>query len=898
MEIAISAALPSTITAMPAPTVFLSAATIDLEPWRDTLHAVFEEAQLRPVCQNYNLGAPLHDVRDMLVRRIEEADCIIHLAGMGYGGHAHEPFAENPDFRCSWTQFEYYYAHSLGKPVIGVVLASDLSTFGFAETGADADEKTLLQEAHRQRVASGKFDGTPLTAKSRTLNREANSIHDLFRVIGAAIGELHLLGASGEKAVSALSLRPSRFQLPPVKAGFTGRETDLETLRVLHSHNGGAAAIITGLGGMGGIGKSELAKVLAHQWRPHFPDAQIWLDGYGTRTDPPPPAPGDLIARVIRAFHPQAGQLPDDLTALQALYRQTLEGKRALVVLDNAADATQAGLLVPPEGCGLIVTARRSFLVGGKAPHLVGRLPEHEAIDLLREICPDLGEADAAAVAVRCGGLPLALRLAGAHFALDGASPASVAAYLAALAGGRLATLDADAADAGEVTIQETLRLSVDPLPAAERAAWLRLGVFVGDFDATAARAVVGEAADPALLARLCRRNLLERETTSGDGERYRLHDLTADYACDRLVAEEGEDARDAATLAHAGHYTAVAVDSQRLYLAGNSLAGLALFDRERVQIEGAFAWLVARPDVSSADRFLLVLVDGVVYTGQALRFLPHQRIAWLEAQAAAARRLGDREAEGSALGNLGIAHADLGETGRTIGYFEQQLEIAREIGDRRGEGNAFGNLGNAHLQLADVYIAIGYYEEQLVIAREMGDRRGEGNALCNLGSAHLQLDNARPAIGYFEQALEIDREIGNRHGEGTGLGLLGVAHRQLGETRHAIGYYEQQLGIAREIGDRRGEGKALGNLGNAFLQLGDALHAIDYYEHQLEIVREIDDRSGEGIALWNSALAHKHLGERAGALGRADAALAILKALDDPNTEGVGAQIAEWRRK
>ena len=50
---------------------------------------------------------------------------------------------------------------------------------------------------------------------------------------------------------------------------------------------------------------------------------------------------------------------------------------------------------------------------------------------------------------------------------------------------------------------------------------------------------------------------------------------------------------------------------------------------------------------------------------------------------------------------------------------------IAREIGDRRGEGNALGNLGIAYADLGQVEKAIGYYEQRLVIAREIGDRRG-----------------------------------------------------------------------------------------------------------------------------------------------------------------------------
>jgi len=46
-----------------------------------------------------------------------------------------------------------------------------------------------------------------------------------------------------------------------------------------------------------------------------------------------------------------------------------------------------------------------------------------------------------------------------------------VAGYLAALGSGPLRHLDADAADAGEITISETLRLSTAQLSAEERAA-------------------------------------------------------------------------------------------------------------------------------------------------------------------------------------------------------------------------------------------------------------------------------------------------------------------------------------------------------------------------------------------------------------------------------------------
>ena len=483
---------------------------------------------------------------------------------------------------------------------------------------------------------------------------------------------------------------------------------------------------------MGGIGKTALAVVLAHEWAPRFPDAQLGLDGFGTRTQPPPPSAAALLTQIITTFiGPDAAKaLPDDEATLKPIYHDLLHGRKVLILLDNARDAAQAAPLIPPAGCALIITSRQSFMLGTTRPHDVGRLPDADAFDLLREYHPALGDADAAELARLCAGLPLALRLAGAHLGLDAADApdggvAETARYIARLKAGRLGTLDADAPDAGEVTITETLRLSEDLLPPVEREAWRKLGVFTVPFDARAAAAIAG--ADGEMLTRFLRRSLLERD--GADRHRlHRLHDLAADYARARL----GEPALDDLRMAHARHFAEVGYETADLYLKGDVMGGLALFDRERAQIEATFAWLAARPDAASAT-VLLDLVNAVVYTGD-LRFHPRQRIAWLEAQLAAARLTGNRQAEGNALGNLGNAHAALGDARKAIELYEQALIIDREIGDRRGEANDLFNSAVALAQLGQRAEALARAEQAAEIfaaiespwaenARQLADR-------------------------------------------------------------------------------------------------------------------------------------------------------------------------------
>ena len=187
---------------MSTPSVFLSAASIDLKEWRDVLHAAFSRGGFRVLTQDHSLGSAPADVKRLLSETIAESDCIIHLAGLGYGSDATDPFPAAPAFQCSWTQFAYYHGHQEKKAIIAFVCAPSLSKTGFVEKGTDAADiarKQRLQRKHRQRVGHGTFENTPVTAQ-RTSNESVASVGKLLTAVAAA----------GESEVSQIvSLPPS-----------------------------------------------------------------------------------------------------------------------------------------------------------------------------------------------------------------------------------------------------------------------------------------------------------------------------------------------------------------------------------------------------------------------------------------------------------------------------------------------------------------------------------------------------------------------------------------------------------------------------------------------------------------------------------------------------------------
>jgi tetratricopeptide (TPR) repeat protein len=671
------------------------------------------------------------------------------------------------------------------------------------------------------------------------------------------------------------SARTRLKQLPTPPRDFTGRAAELEELRLALMQGG---ATISGVQGMGGVGKTALALVLAHEFTDLYPDAQIYLDLKGV--SPQPLSPVEVMWHVVSSFHPDMKR-PDD-AELPAWYSDLLNRHRALLFYDNAKDDAQIEPLLPPPHCLLLVTSRRHFQVPKMFHKNLEEMTEADAEALLLEIAPRIN-TDAAAIAKQCGYLPLALRLAAS--ALHKSRALSPADLLRRLQDKRKRV----------ALVEASFGLSYELLSDELQQRWRTLAVFPADFDAPAAAALWQTEVDAAKdsLMELEEYSLLDWEEPTA---RYALHDLARDFADTRLNTPE----REHAGFLHASHYLQILSTANELFLQGNEAiaGGLSLFDNERINIEAGQAWAAARfadPEWSAhlCNRYPVI---GVYVL--SLRQHPRDFIRWNEAALSAARQIKDRATEGTHLGNLGTAYADLGEQRRAIECYQQQLVITREINDRRGEGNALGNMGVAYKNLGEMRQAIEFYEQALVIDREIGDRLGEGADLCNMGVAYKWMGETRRALGFYEQALDIARELGDRHGESNALGNLGAAYMELGETQRAVGFYEQTLDIAHELGDRRGESNALGGLGIAYKRLGEQRRAVGFFKQQLVISREIGNRLGEGIALSNSGNVYATLGETKKAAECLEEAARILEEIESPNADIVWGWLEKLRGK
>ncbi|MFT2018896.1 BTAD domain-containing putative transcriptional regulator [Streptomyces sp. 796.1] len=205
--------------------------------------------------------------------------------------------------------------------------------------------------------------------------------------------------------------------LPVPLAYFVGRTEELLGLRRALTAPQPHTAPVAVISGLSGMGKTALAREVAHGLAAAFPDGQLFIDLRGG--EPERRSTSHVLEAFLRALGCPASELPDGTEARRLRYHAMLARRRVLVVIDGAHDGAQLAPLLPTApGCAALVTSRRR-LAGDEVVHRVElrELTEPEGLELLRirvgAARLDQDANGAHRVFQYCGGLPLALHIAG-----------------------------------------------------------------------------------------------------------------------------------------------------------------------------------------------------------------------------------------------------------------------------------------------------------------------------------------------------------------------------------------------------------------------------------------------------------------------------------------------------
>jgi tetratricopeptide (TPR) repeat protein/transcriptional regulator with XRE-family HTH domain len=731
------------------------------------------------------------------------------------------------------------------------------------------------------------------------------------------------LTSGGQSVAEPVASAPeyvTPHQLPPDVADFVGRTEAVRQLRELlaHRHDGtaaegeAAAVVISAVAGRAGVGKSALAVHVAHQLVAEFPDGQLYASLRAGARDAVPLESAEILGRFLRALGVDGAAIPADVEERAALYRSRLAGRRVLVVLDDAAGEAQVRPLLPGSpSCVVLVTsrARLAALEGARLVHL-DVLDTDQAVELLARIAGAgrvAAEPEAAtAIAVACGGLPLAVRVAGARLA---ARPHWSLGRMASLLADQRGPLDE--LTHGDLEVRASLSISYQGLGEEQRRLFRRLGLLdTPDVAAWIAAALLDKPLPEAeaLLEDLVDAQLLEIAGQDRAGQiRYRFHDLLHAYASERAHAEEPASGRQAALERALGGWLALAEQADQRLPIGSLLGGggatwgwrpdqavvddlltdpLAWFESERVALLSAIQQ-ASTPDLATVSAVAARRLAEVAWrlTGALAGFFQLRTYRddygrACELALTATRQANDRRGAAWVLTGLADLAADQDRFEESIALAEQARSVHREVGQSRGEAYALFVTGDVQVICGRFEEAVGALKRARELYGELSDDQGTVWVLYKLGTIHRQQGRFTEAAACLEQALATSRLAGDRRSQAQLLQECGRLHDNRGRPDQAVAYLLQSLQICRELGDRFGEGFVLRTLGETRLQQGSCVQAVAAFEQALGVFRRVGSRRGEAAVLSSLGELHHTQGRLQQARACLDEALVIQREL------------------
>jgi DNA-binding SARP family transcriptional activator/tetratricopeptide (TPR) repeat protein len=738
-------------------------------------------------------------------------------------------------------------------------------------------ELTALVQAHPLREGLHHRRMLALYRAGRRADALA-AFHEARRVLRDELGidpSRELLALEAEilsvETPRAATMAVVPVQLPPRTSGFAGRDAESAAIRAAMARRTDAPPLVL-VTGMPGIGKTALAVHAGAASVHAYPDGQLYADLRGA--DARPAAPHEILAGFLRALGVPARSMPATVEERTAEFRSRTAGKRVLVVLDNAATARQIEpLMAADPGCATIVTSRsvlpevESAVRVPLAP-LSDRVAETVLANVAGAARLDAGEGTVATVIEACGGVPLALRIAGAQLA---AYPKLSVAELAARLSDESRRMRELAV--GQRSVRDSLDASFRLLDRDARAAMSALA-------AIGAPTFTGWPLAPVLdvplahtdevLAHLCAMNLLDQGGPGRDGvPRYRMHDLVRAYcrtvgpsldpgALDRLAGWAVALTRHAyeGILGTPAGYTVLAETAAPLdqdvvgrvvkeplpWVGADVDVLLAVFGLAvrggltrpatalllvlraplvRLDLYGHGARAAARlTTVAGADPVVRVTAALVTATARMHRSRYADVIAILNKVPLADVDLALRA---EVLTKLGDAYERCGDWHRAITAVREAVLCFRKSGNLAGMSGCHATLAALYRDhLGDLGAARAHGTKALRLADAAGEWKTRAQVRLVVMRTALAAGDPAAAAGLAEQARCLSEQNGDPIGQTWCLTAEADAHRANGDLPAARRSADRALGLARRTRRPDAESAALLALASIELAAGD----------------------------------------------------------------------------
>jgi len=281
--------------------------------------------------------------------------------------------------------------------------------------------------------------------------------------------------------------------------------------------------------------------------------------------------------------------------------------------------------------------------------------------------------------------------------------------------------------------------------------------------------------------------------------------------------------------------------------------------------------------DVRSVAVTQNAMADVLVDLGK-----PQQAMALYEQALRTKQQLGDVQQVAVTQGAMADVLRQLGKPQQAMALYEQTLRTSQELGDVQQVAVTQGTIADVLVQLGKPQQAMTLYEQALHTYQELGDVRGVAVTQNAMADVLVQLGKPQQAMTLYEQALHTKQELGDVRGVAVTQDAMADVLRQLGKPQQAMTLYEQALHTYQELGDVRGVAMTQHAMADVLRQLGKPQQAMALYEQSLHTKQELGDV--REVAVTQNAMASvlRQLGKPQEALALYEQSLRTSQELGD----------------
>lgn len=226
---------------------------------------------------------------------------------------------------------------------------------------------------------------------------------------------------------------------------------------------------------------------------------------------------------------------------------------------------------------------------------------------------------------------------------------------------------------------------------------------------------------------------------------------------------------------------------------------------------------------------------------------------------------------------NVGMSYWDLGDRHEGLKNLEKAMEIRRHsLGeDHPDTATSYDNVGMGYRALGDRQKGLKYQEKALETRRHLlGENHPDTAASYdNIGRSYMASGNRTKSIEYLEKALEIRRLSFGKEAPATALSYdnVGRSYWKFGDHQKGLRYLEIALEIRKHVlGENHpATASSYNNVGISYWVTGNCAKGLEYKEKALEIRRRVlgenhPDTAASydnvGMSYWESGDHHKGL--------------------------------------